>query len=334
VSVTHSQIYLIGFVFFCLIAGESVAKEFDLGHRPMPHFFKPSVYPYGISYSAYRDGESPGQSLTSKQHILEDLKIISERYRFIRLYGSGKQAENILEVIQTHQLPLYVMQGAWLDGNAPDQNEQQITSLIQLSNQYQDIIFAVNVGNEVLVDWSAHRFDNVDTVLSYVKRVRHAIHQPVTVSDDYNFWNKPAARLLARHIDFICLHAYAFWNNQSINDALAWTSDTYQSIVSLYPDKRIAFCETGWPTSRIYNDGSYEGGLIGEANEENQRVFYKVYNQWVTDENIMSFYFSSFDENWKGGFDGPNPMQKAEKHWGIYNEDRVPKAAVTPTDRR
>ena len=325
----NKGIYLSILLFMGLISVESFAKDFHLDHRPMPGYMNPSIYPYGISYSAYRDGESPGHSLTSKEHILQDLKIISERYRFIRLYGAEEQAKNILEVIKSHQLPLYVMQGAWLDGNSADeQNEQQIASLIELSNQYPDIIFAVNVGNEVLVDWSAHRFDKVEKVLSYVKRVRQAINQPVTVSDDYNFWNKPLARLLANRVDFICLHAYAFWNNQSITDAMAWTKKTYQSIVNLYPDKQIAFCETGWPTSRIYNDGSYEGGLIGVASEENQRSFYKAYNQWVLDQGILSFYFSSFDENWKGGFDGINPMQKAEKHWGIYSVRRQPKAAL------
>jgi len=325
----NNGIYLLWFVATCLITVESFAEDLYLERRPIPEYINPSIYPYGISYSAYRDGESPGQSLTSKEHILQDLKIISERYRFIRLYGSGEQAKNILDVIKSNQLPLYVMQGAWLDGNsANEQNEKQIASLIRLSNQYPDIIFAVNVGNEVLVDWSAHRFDKVENVLSYVKRVRQAINQPVTVSDDYNFWNKPHARLLANHLDFICLHAYAFWNNQPITDSLAWTKKTYKSIVNLYPDKQIAFCETGWPTSRIYNDGSYEGGLIGVASEENQRSFYKAFNQWVFDQGILSFYFSSFDENWKGGFDGINPMQKAEKHWGVYNASRQPKAAL------
>ena len=325
----NKGIYLSILLVMILDPVETFAEDLYLDYRPIHEYINPSIYPYGISYSAYRDGESPGQSLTSKEHILQDLEIISERYRFIRLYGSGEQAKNILDVIKSHRLPLYVMQGAWLDGKlADEQNEQQIASLIRLSNQYPEIIFAVNVGNEVLVDWSAHRFDKVEKVLSYVKRVRQAINQPVTVSDDYNFWNKPVGRLLANHVDFICLHAYAFWNNQSITDAMAWTKKTYQSIVKLYPDKQIAFCETGWPTSRIYNDGSYEGGLIGIASEKNQRLFFQAYNQWVLDQGVLSFYFSSFDENWKGGYDGISPMQKAEKHWGIYSASRQPKAAL------
>ncbi len=36
----------------------------------------------------------------------------------------------------------------------------------------------------------------------------------------------------------------------------------------------------------------------------------------------------ALDESWKGGFDGKNPMVKAEKHWGLYNTDRSPKKAL------
>jgi len=43
---------------------------------------------------------------------------------------------------------------------------------------------------------------------------------------------------------------------------------------------------------------------------------------------VVSFYFTSFDETWKGGFDGDNPMDKAEKHWGLFNSDRTPKQVM------
>jgi len=46
---------------------------------------------------------------------------------------------------------------------------------------------------------------------------------------------------------------------------------------------------------------------------------------WVDRDRVISFYFEAFDENWKGGFDGENPLDKAEKHWGVYRADRTPK---------
>ena len=283
----------------------------------------------GISYGAYRDGEGPGEGLTSKQNILEDLQIISTRWNLIRLYGSDPQSQNILEVIADNDLPIRVMQGIWLDGHkTDDENTAQLKQAIELANRFPEIIVAVNVGNEIFVDWSYHRLDDMDKVIGQIRQVRASIGQPVTVSDDYNFWNKPQAKKIADEIDFICLHAYAFWKNKTLDLAMDWTDSIYRDIQSRHPDHQIAYCETGWPTSRIYNDGSYEGGLIGKAGENEQKVFFDRYHPWVESNHVISFYFSSFDELWKGGFDGENPMAKAEKHWGLYNSDRSPKKAL------
>ena len=283
----------------------------------------------GISYGAYRDGEGPGKGLTSKQNILEDLQIISTWWNLIRLYGSDQQSQNILEVIAENDLPIRVMQGIWLDGHKSDEeNTAQLEQAIELANRFPEIIVAVNVGNEIFVDWSYHRLDDMDKVIAQIRQVRASVAQPVTVSDDYNFWNKPQAKKIADEIDFICLHAYAFWNNKTLDVAMDWTDSIYRDIQRRHPDHRIAYCETGWPTSRIYNDGSYEGGLIGKAGEKEQEVFFDQYDSWVESNRVISFYFSSFDEQWKGGFDGENPMDKAEKHWGLYNSDRSPKQAL------
>jgi len=283
----------------------------------------------GISYGAYRDGEGPGKGLTSKKNILEDLKIIATRWNLVRLYGSDQQSQNILEVIAENDLPIRVMQGIWLDGHKSDEeNTAQLKQAIELANSFPEIIVAVNVGNEIFVDWSYHRLDDMDKVITQIRLVRASIAQPVTVSDDYNFWNKPQAKKIADEIDFICLHAYAFWNNKTLAVAMDWTDSIYRDIQRRHPDHRIAYCETGWPTSRIYNDGSYEGGLIGKAGEDEQEIFFDQYHSWVENNRVISFYFSSFDERWKGGFDGENPMDKAEKHWGLYNSDRSPKKAL------
>ncbi len=282
----------------------------------------------GISYSAYRDGEDP-DDLTSKAHILEDLQILSKRWNLVRLYGSDRQSQNILEVIDEYDLPIRVMQGIWLDAHKSDaENDAQVKKGIVLANRFPDIVVAVNVGNEIFVDWSYHRLDDMDKVIAQIREVRASIRQPVTVSDDYNFWNKPESKRIVGEIDFICLHAYAFWNNKTVDDALSWTDSIYQDIQARHPRHLVAYCETGWPTSRVYADGSYEGGLIGKAGKDQQKVFFDLYDQWINHKRLISFYFSAFDEKWKGGFDGENPMAKAEKHWGLYHSDRSPKNAL------
>ncbi len=284
----------------------------------------------GISYGVYRDGEAPDQGQpTSKAHILEDLHMLSSRWQLIRLYGSGQQSRNILEVIRDHRLPIRVMQGAWLSSHKTEaQNNAQVEDAIALANDFPEIVIAVNVGNEIFVDWSWHRIDDMDKVIGYIRDLRARIEQPVSVADDYNFWNKPHAQRIADEVDFIALHAYAFWNNKTLAQAMSWTESIYRDIQQRYPGHRIALSETGWPTSRITGGDSYEGGLIGKAGEDEQKIFFDQYDAWVEENRAISFYFEAFDERWKGGFDGDNPMTKAEKHWGLYRSDRTPKGAL------
>ena len=64
---------------------------------------------------------------------------------------------------------------------------------------------------------------------------------------------------------------------------------------------------------------------VGETEQE---IFFDQYDRWVQENRLISFYFTSFDEQWKGGFDGVTPMKKMEKHWGLYFSDRTPKKAM------
>ena len=61
--------------------------------------------------------------------------------------------------------------------------------LIKLANQYPDIVSSVSVGNEATVDWSDHLV-LVDKLISYVRRVKAAVDQPVTFCENYVPWTK------------------------------------------------------------------------------------------------------------------------------------------------
>jgi exo-beta-1,3-glucanase (GH17 family) len=283
----------------------------------------------GIAYGAYRDGESPDLgSLTSRENILEDRRLITKRWQLIRLYDAGQQSLNILRAIRDARLPVRIMLGAWVSGKqTPAEDQAELDRLIGLANRFPETVVAVNVGNEILVDWSEHRIDDIDRVVEYIRHVRGSIRQPVTVSDDYNFWNKQYAGIVAHEVDFIGLHAYAFWNNQPLEQAMDWTNAIYRDIQKRFPAHRIVLGETGWPTSRVY-DTSYEGRLIGKAGDAEQKAFFNEYTVWVNSNRVISFYFEAFDEQWKGGDDGENPMAKAEKHWGLYRSDRTPKKVL------
>ncbi|MEO0601409.1 MAG: hypothetical protein AAF211_08240 [Myxococcota bacterium] len=305
-------------------ARASRARDFDV--RPFRTIFQGPWSGNGLSYMPFRDGESPDSEPTSKEHIRQDLEMLAQRWNLIRIYGWGEVAKRVLEVIRDHRIPMQVMQGAWLaNDQTQEENDAQVQGVIEAANQFPDIVVALGIGNEIFVDWSAHRLDDPQPVIDYLRQARAAVKQPVTINDDYSFWNKPESKAIADELDFIGLHAYAFWNNQPLEEAAAWTRKIYADIRAMHPHHAIAFTEAGWPSSRVVGDGSYEGGLVGEANEATLATFFDWYDAWVDDNQIVSCYFEAFDESWKGGWDGHNPADKAEKHWGVYRSDRTPK---------
>lgn len=287
----------------------------------------------GISYGSYRDGESPKKgSVSSKADILEDLKILTEKgsksWHLIRMYGADPASEQVLEVIKENNLPVRVMQGAWLDSHqTAEENEEQVNELIRLANKFPEIIVAVNAGNEIFVDWSWHKFEQKDygKYLGWVRRIKESVNVPVTLADDYNFWNKPWSQPIAAELDFIVLHAYAMWNSQTLDNAVSWTAGIYNDIQSRYPDKQIVLGESGWATSSISTNGD-ERLIIGEASERAQAIFLEEYEAWLAEHQVSSFLFEAFDEKWKGGEDKPDGI--AEKNWGLFHSDRTPKESV------
>jgi len=287
----------------------------------------------GISYGSYRDGESPSKdSVSSEKDILQDMLLLtansSQSWNLIRMYAADSASEQVLKTIKKHNLPVKVMQGAWLSSSQTDEkNEQQISEVIRLANEYKDIVVTVNLGNEIFVDWSAHKLDVSDypKYLAWVRRVQKETEVPVTLADDYNFWNKPWSQEIAQALDYIVLHAYAMWNSQTLENALPWTEQTFHDIQALHPTKQIVLGESGWATSAITSNGD-ESLIIGEASEKAQKVFYSAYRQWLIDNHIVSYYFEAFDEKWKGGEDQPSSI--AEKNWGIFRSNRTPKTTL------
>ena len=324
------------FIFGCS-ENKSVKEEQALIKPNVSQAFYPSIdgkwIGIGISYASYRDGEGPDEdSVSSREDILEDLNILtnkgSKSWNLIRMYGADPASEQVLEVIKQNNIPMQVMLGAWLSSHqTEEENEQQISGLIRLANKFPGIVVAVNMGNEIFVDWSWHKFSqqDADKYISWVQRVRNAVNVPITLADDYNFWNKPWSKKIAAELDFIVLHAYAMWNSQTLENAVPWTASIYNDIQSKHPSKQIVLGETGWATSSISTNGD-ERLIIAEASEAAQAIFFEEYSKWLKDNQISSFLFEAFDEKWKGGADKPDGI--AEKNWGLFRSDRSPKKAM------
>jgi exo-beta-1,3-glucanase (GH17 family) len=198
-----------------------------------------------------------------------------------------------------------------------DENLAQIQKLIQLANQYPDIIFSLSAGNEATVDWTDH-YVPVEKVISYVRMIKKGAKQPVTFCENYVPWYDKL-KSLVNEVDFISIHTYPVWEYKHIHEALEYTKQNFYSIAERYPDKPVIITEAGWATN------SNGRGINPEnVSEDFQSIYYNDLVNWSTAESIFAFVFEAFDEPWKGS---PEAMEP-EKHWGVFTVDRKPKKVM------
>ena len=292
----------------------------------------------GVSYGPHRDGQRPGGPDPTREQIREDLRLLSRQWSLLRLYGSVGPARTVLEVIEDEGIGMKVMLGVWIapeertgkDGQLREEipearsaNRREVEEAIELANRYPRVVSAICVGNETQVFWSAHR-SSPEALVRSVREVRAGVRVPVTVADDFNFWNKPESYPIAEELDFLVLHAHPMWNGLQLEEALAWTRDTYESIRAGHPGQLVVLGEAGWATHK-HNEGEQATLIRGRPGEVEQATFYREFTRWAQEARVPSFFFEAFDENWKGGF---HP-DEVEKHWGLFRADRSPKKALS-----
>jgi len=286
----------------------------------------------GISFSTYRDGQSPEGAAPSEAEVLADLRLAIRYWNLIRMYDITPATERVLRVIRREKLPIRAIVGAWVTASrtAAEQakTREQVDGLIRLANEYSDIVIAAAVGNEACVSWSDHRTEPAN-LIRLVREVRAAIRQPVTTADDYNFWNKEESKAVAAELDFITFHTYALWNGQPLAEAMAWTGARYDEAVKFHAGTPIIIGETGWTTSfdPSRQGPGDEGTLMkAEVSVAAQGEYLRQHYHWVRDRKVPTILFEAFDENWKGG-GSSTPAIISEKHWGVFDSERRPKAS-------
>jgi len=251
---------------------------------------------HGLCYSAYEEGQEPGDVLTIEQ-IRRRMAVIAPYTKWIRSFSCIEGNELVPKVAREFGIKTLV--GAWL-GKDKDLNEQEITGLIQLAKEgYVDI---AAVGNEVL-----YRKDlSEEELLDYIHRVKKAIPgvQVGYVDAYYEFTDCPR---ITEACDVILSNCYPFWEGCQIDYSLVYMKQMYQQAVQAANGKKVIITETGWPSQ----GKSLEGA---EPSAENAMKYFINTQQWSREENIEIFYFSSFDESWKVGAEGD-----VGAYWGLWD---------------
>lgn len=299
--------------------------------------------PFGpaICYSGYRLNQSPRDGLyPSLEEVREDLKIIAQHWRYIRLYDPSRHAELVLEAIQMDNLPLQVMMGNDLkaESNNPNcpwmtplseeelaqnriDNDHNFEEMIRLCREYHDIVFAVSIGNEASVDWSDHLVSEA-RLIGFAQSLKARIDQPITFCENYVPWSGQL-KALADEVDFLSVHTYPVWEYKTIDEALDYTQANIRQVQQANPDKPIVITEAGWCTKT--NGRGMDAVNVSEAL---QTEYIRQLVNWSEQMQILTFLFEAFDEPWKGSDDQCEP----EKHWGLFYENRQPKPVMSLFD--
>lgn len=257
---------------------------------------------HGLCFSAYEEGQKPGDILT-KEQLRRRMAIIAPYTKWVRSFSCIDGNELIPEVAR--EFGLKTMVGAWL-GDEKDKNEVEIAALIEMAKK--GLVDIAAVGNEVL-----YRGDlTAEEVLAHLKEVKAAIPDtPVAYVDAYyEFSEHPE---ITEACDVILANCYPFWEGCHADYSLVYMKQMYRQALRAGKGKKVIISETGWP-----NKGT--NCRAAEPSQMNAMTYFINTQKWSKEEDIEIFYFSSFDESWKTGDEGD-----VGAYWGLWDKNEKPK---------
>ena len=333
-----------------------VPESKEQGSYTLAKRILPAIYTNGtakaINYHPYR-GAGPGTSDTpTDANILQDLRLMNAYgFNLIRLFGSDDIHAKVLDLaLSTYpsmkfQLGIYLRAPSSCDSDAV--NDAQINKAIALATSKSNVA-TVSVGNEPSLTNSALLMSCME---GYVKRVKVRVPQPITADDDYwlyggnrNFSygnNTYSAANFLPWLDFLSIHTYPasnyiYWwgtHRASANTlmlaSLAEAQNNYAAAgnyrftnaagvaTTVAESMPIIVGETGWKARQTNPNNALE---TAAAKPQNAKWYFDLMNIWQAGGAGPKtiFYFSSFDETWKGIDDG----------WGLWDKDRSPRYAL------
>ncbi len=253
---------------------------------------------HGIGFSAYEEGQKPGEIITEKQ-IRRRLEIIQPYTKWVRSFSCTEGNELIPKIAK--ELGMKTLVGAWL-GHDDKINEQEVENLIKISKEgYVDI---AAVGNEVMLRGDLTE----DELIAFINRVKQAIPGiSVGYVDAYfEFEVKPRITAVC---DVVLANCYPYWEGCHIDYSLLYMKEMYNKAMRAANGKPVIISETGWPS---------QGTNFGAAmpSDENFMKYFINTQKWSAEDGIEIFYFSSFDESWKVGAEGD-----VGAYWGLWDKD-------------
>ena len=253
---------------------------------------------HGLCFSPYREGQNIGDQLSEEQ-IRTRMDVISPYTKWVRSFSCTEGNEFIPKVAR--EKGLKTMVGAWISDDKAT-NEIEIKALIDTAkNGHVDIAV---VGNEVLLRNELSEQE----LLDYIKRVKAALPNiPVGYVDAYyQFVERPN---LVDACDMILANCYPFWEGYAIEQSTINLRQMHAVTKNVAKGKPVIITETGWPNQGLNNNNAQPSPI-------NAMKYFINASNWVKEEEIDMFYFSSFDESWKVHHEGD-----VGQRWGIWDKE-------------
>ncbi len=251
---------------------------------------------HGFCFSLYEEGQKPGDAVTEDQ-IRKRLEILRPYTSWIRTFSCTEGNELIPKIAK--EMGFKTLAGAWL-GSDSVKNRKELKALIQLGKQ--GLVDIAAVGNEVL-----YRNDLVEEeLIANIAEVKAGLPDiPVGYVDAYyEFVQRPQ---IVDICDIILCNCYPYWEGTPFEYSFDHMRHMYQLAIDAGKGKRVVITETGWPS---------QGEGLGGAKPSHMHAMQYFINihLWAQENEIETFYFSSFDESWKVSTEGD-----VGAYWGVWD---------------
>lgn len=252
---------------------------------------------HGFCFSLYEEGQKPGDIISEAQ-VRRRMEILRPHTRWVRSFSCTEGNEFIPKVAKEYGLKTLV--GAWL-GNDAEINRREIEGLIKLANE--GLVDIAAVGNEVM-----YRKDlTEEQLLEFIYEVKSRIpHVSIGYVDAYYEFSHRTK--ITEACDVILCNCYPFWEGCPFESSLAYMQQMYQQAKQAANGKQVIITETGWPSQGESLKGSV-------PSMQHARDYFINTQLWSANDDILVFYFSSFDESWKTGAEGT-----VGAYWGIWDK--------------
>jgi len=296
---------------------------------------------YGLAYTP--EGSLPDYGCAiSLAGVIEDVQIMSQLTKRIRLYGSDcNQTAMVLEAIRQTKVDVEVYVGNYVVTNDASAYQRQRQAIKEALETYgTDHIAGITVGNEFMLNWvTTAGFNDPNTpagnegallLKADIDDTRQMVRDlglsvPIGNSDAGSFFHPT----ILANIDYGMSNVHAWFANTTAAGASAWVNKFFQTnnifAASQLPNNpKMYIAETGWPTGSSTTLNPSPDNGVDKASVQGLQTFMDTFVCEANQAGVGYFFFEFKDEEWKdtkyGGVEG---------HWGLFTKDKVLKEGLT-----